>query len=82
MLLSHLILSKSESSTLAREVNLDQILPSLVQARVSEDAVHHGFREKLEIDTHGDIIFAKKRERDHTREDGRSFVLMQNMFFC
>lgn len=52
---------------LTRKVNLDQILPSLVQARVSEDAVLHGFREKLETDTHGDIIFAKKRESPHQR---------------
>lgn len=67
MLWNHLILSESESPTLTREVNLDQILLSLVQAWVSEDAVHHCFREKLETDTHGDIIFAKKRESPHQR---------------
>lgn len=39
---------ESESSTLTREVNLAQILPSLVQVQVSEDTTHHGFGERPE----------------------------------
>lgn len=39
---------ESESSTLTREINLAHILPSLVQAHVSEDATQHGFGETPE----------------------------------